>query len=44
MFFIYGGGFRAGTQMRMGYERMGDVADVVLVDVNYRLGPMGNTF
>lgn len=41
MFFIYGGGFRAGTQMKMGYERLGDVNDVVLVAINYRLGPLG---
>eukprot|EP00094_Tigriopus_californicus_P008390 TCALIF_08084-PA protein Name:"Protein of unknown function" AED:0.50 eAED:0.50 QI:0/0/0/0.5/0/0.5/2/0/65 len=40
MFFIYGGGFRAGTQMKMGYERLGDVNDVVLVAINYRLGPL----
>ena len=42
MFFIYGGGFNAGTQMKMGYERIGDFSDVVLVAINYRLGPFGN--
>ena len=42
MVFIYGGGYKAGTQMKMGYERLGDVNDVVLVAVNYRLGPLGN--
>lgn len=41
MYFIYGGGFSAGTQLRMGYERLGDVNDVVLVAINYRLGPLG---
>lgn len=42
MLFIYGGGFKAGTQLKMGYERLGDVNDVVLVAINYRLGPLGN--
>jgi hypothetical protein len=37
MVFVYGGGYKAGTQMKMGYERLGDVNDVVLVAVNYRL-------
>lgn len=41
LFFIYGGGFTAGTQMMMGYERMGEVNDFVLVAINYRLGPLG---
>ena len=44
MFFIYGGGFSAGTQMKMGYERMGDYNDIVLVAVNYRLGPFGKKY
>ena len=42
MVFIYGGGYKAGTQMKMGYERLGDVNDVVLVAVNYRVGPLGD--
>ena len=41
MVFIYGGGFKAGTQLKMGFERLGDVNDVVLVAVNYRVGPLG---
>ena len=44
MFFVYGGGYKAGTQYKMGYERLGDVNDVVLVAINYRLGPLGNSF
>ena len=41
MVFIYGGGYKAGTQLKMGYERLGDVNDVVLVALNYRVGPLG---
>ena len=44
MVFVYGGGFKAGTQLKMGYERLGDVNDVVLVALNYRVGPLGNFF
>ena len=44
MVFVYGGGFKAGTQLKMGYERFGDVNDVVLVALNYRVGPLGNFF
>ena len=42
MVFVYGGGYKAGTQLKMGYERLGDVNDVVLVAINYRVGPLGN--
>ena len=42
MFFIHGGAFMAGTQIKMGPERLGDVADIVLVAINYRVGPLGN--
>ena len=38
-FFVVG--FQAGTQYKMGYERLGDVNDVVLVAINYRVGPLG---
>ena len=31
----------AGTQLLMGPERLGDVAEVVLVAINYRVGPLG---
>ena len=41
MFFIHGGAFMAGTQLLMGPERLGDVADVVVVSINYRVGPLG---
>ena len=41
MFFIHGGAFMAGTQLLMGPERLGDVADVVIVAINYRVGPLG---
>ncbi len=41
MVFIYGGGYKAGTQMKMGYERLGDANDVVLVGLNYRVGQLG---
>ena len=41
MFFIHGGAFYAGTQIKMGPERLGDVADIVLVAINYRVGPLG---
>ena len=41
MVFIHGGAFSAGTQIKMEAERLGDVADVVLVSINYRVGPMG---
>ena len=44
MVFVYGGGFKAGTQLKMGYERLGDVNDVVLVALNYRVGPLGIFF
>lgn len=27
--------------MKMGYERLGDVNDFVLVALNYRVGPLG---
>lgn len=41
MFFIYGGGYFAGTQMKMNYDRLGHVNDFVLVAVNYRVGSLG---
>ena len=31
----------AGTQLLMGPERLGDVADVVIVAINYRVGSLG---
>jgi carboxylesterase type B len=41
MFFIHGGGFEAGTQLLMDASRFGEVADVIVVSINYRLGPIG---
>ena len=41
MFWIYGGGFSAGSNNLYGMERIGDVADVIMVAVNYRLGALG---
>ena len=37
MFFIYGGAFYSGTQIRMGAERLGAFEDVVVVAINYRV-------
>ena len=42
MFFVYGGGYHSGTMLKMDQARLGEVADVVLVTVNYRVGPLGN--
>ena len=41
MFFVHGGGFQAGTNMGMDLSRLGEVADVIVVSINYRLGPLG---
>ena len=41
MFFVYGGGYEYGTQLKMDQARLGEVADIVLVAVNYRVGPLG---
>jgi len=41
MVYIHGGGFNSGFQLMMGPERLGDVADIVLVTINYRLGLLG---
>eukprot|EP00095_Tigriopus_kingsejongensis_P005622 maker-scaffold335_size202896-snap-gene-1.19 protein:Tk05622 transcript:maker-scaffold335_size202896-snap-gene-1.19-mRNA-1 annotation:"hypothetical protein DAPPUDRAFT_240263" len=41
MFFIHGGAFYLGTQMKMDAARLGDVADVIVVAINYRVGPLG---
>ena len=41
MFFVYGGGFSAGTQLQMDAARLGEVADVIVVSISYRLGPLG---
>ena len=41
LFFIYGGAFVSGFQLRSGPERLGDVEDVVIVTTNYRVGSFG---
>ena len=41
MFFVHGGAFYAGTQMMMDAVRLADQADVIVVAINYRLGPFG---
>ncbi|TRY73092.1 hypothetical protein TCAL_02196 [Tigriopus californicus] len=41
MFFVHGGAFYMGTQMKMDASRLGDVADVIVVAINYRVGPLG---
>jgi len=41
MFFVHGGAFYGGTQIRMGAERLGAWDDVVVVAINYRVGPLG---
>ena len=42
MFWVYGGSFFSGFNSIYGPERIGDVADVILVAVNYRVGVPGN--
>ena len=41
MFFIHGGAFAFGTQIRMGGERLQAWEDVVVVSINYRVGSLG---
>ena len=41
MFFVHGGAFYAGTQIRMGAERLGSWGEVIVVSINYRVGPLG---
>lgn len=41
MYYLFGGGFNQGFSYRMGAERMGAFEDVVVVAINYRLGPLG---
>ena len=44
MFWVYGGAFYSGSNNLYGMERIGDVADVILVAVNYRIGALGTYF
>ena len=41
MFWVYGGAFYSGSNNIYGMERIGDVADVIMVSVNYRVGTLG---
>jgi hypothetical protein len=41
MFFVHGGAFYAGTQIRMGADRLAAWGDVVIVAISYRVGPLG---
>ena len=41
MFYIHGGGFSSGFQIKMGPERLMAWEDVVLVTINYRLNILG---
>ena len=41
MFFVHGGAFQQGTNLIYDASRLGEVADVIVVSINYRLGPLG---
>jgi carboxylesterase type B len=41
MFWVYGGAYYSGSNLLYGMERIGDVADVIMVAVNYRIGTLG---
>jgi carboxylesterase type B len=41
MVFIHGGAFMSGSQYMYDHARLGDAADVIVVSVNYRVGPLG---
>ena len=41
MFFVHGGAFQQGTNLLFDATRLGEVADVIVVSINYRLGPLG---
>ena len=41
MFFIHGGAFAFGTQLRMAGDRLQAWGNVVVVSINYRVGPLG---
>ncbi len=45
MFWVHGGGFSMGWgELGNDLVRIGEVADVVLVAINYRVGPLGKLF
>ena len=44
MVWVYGGAFYSGSNNLYGMERIGDVADVILVAINYRIGSLGEMF
>ena len=41
MFFVHGGAFQQGTNLLFDATRLAEVADVIVVSINYRLGPLG---
>lgn len=41
MFYIYGGGYTGGIQLKSFPERLGDAEDIVFVSANYRVGQLG---
>ena len=41
MYYLFGGGFNQGFSYKMGGERLAAFEDVVVVAINYRLGPLG---
>ncbi len=41
MVFVHGGAFMSGDQVMYDHARLGDAADVIVVSINYRLGPIG---
>ena len=41
MFWVYGGAYYSGSNNIYGMERIGDVADVIMVAINYRVGTLG---
>ena len=41
MVWVYGGAFYSGSNNLYGMERIGDVADVIMVAINYRVGSLG---
>ncbi len=38
---VHGGGFTGGDSVKNDISRLGEVEDLIVVTVNYRLGPLG---
>ena len=43
MFFVHGGAFSSGNQIFMDGVRLADQADIIVVAINYRVGPLGES-